>query len=537
MKKFGVLLLLAVLSLQLAACGKEAATETVDSKQDTKQETTVTKEPAAGDEKVTAKDEMVISIPVDPVNLDGNKAGSISQSAILTMVLQPLTKTDINDGYTPLPCLAESWELKDDLSGITFTIRDDVVFHNGEKMTIEDVVYSFNTLAANGARSSTYSYLDFAGVKAIDDRHLFIPFNEYNVNYFTAIGSVNIYCKEYMEANGADASIYTDKVIGTGPYTMKEWINGDEVVLEKFDSYWGDPAKIQTLTYRIMPEKSVSVMEAETGGVDVVLEADYNDAMKYADGSSGLKVHNSKGVHINYLGFNLADETMNNFKLRQAIAYAIDRDAITVGAFNGSGYTAMSLFPETVDGVRKMDTYPISQDVEKAKQLLAEAGYPDGLTLTVVMANDNSRRLMAEQLNNMLGEIGITLDIQSMETAAFNELTQKTKQGYQLYLDRMGGIGPMLHQSVTYTINKATHMDEFPTEGYDKLLSLVEMYSQEDNSEKRAEYVDQITEQFFTEWLFWIPVNHREDYTILNESLQGFEKISGWINLDECYFN
>lgn len=533
MKKFTTFLLIMGMALQLIACGNGETTggekENVTKNEQEAKETE--------GESISTKNELVVSIPVDPVNLDGNKAGSTSQSAIANMVLQPLIGMDIHDGYTPIPCLAESWELDEDKMGITLSIRDNVTFHNGEKMTVDDIVYSFAVLAANGARTSTYNYIDFAGVKALDDTHIYIPFHNYNVNLFTAINTVNIYCKSYMEANIDDSSVYTDKVIGTGPYKMTEWTNGDGAVIERFDSYWGEPAKIQKITYRIMPEMSVAVMEAETGGVDVVLEADYNDAMKFTDGSSGLKVHNSPGIHINYLGFNMADEIMNNFKLRQAISYAVDRDAITAGAFNNSGYTALSIFPVTVDGVTKMDMYPIERDVEKAKQLMSEAGYSDGLTLTIVMANDNSRRLMAEQLNNMLGEIGITLDIQSMETAAFNELTQKTKQGYQLYLDRMGGTGPMLHQTVTFTINKATHMDEIPAEGYPEMLTLVEEYAQESDAAKRAEYVNQITEKFFNELLFWVPVNHREDYTILNESLQEFEKISGWVNFNECHFD
>lgn len=495
------------------------------------------------DAKATStKDTLFIRIPGDPETMDANTSGAGNKTMpVQFMILEGLMRQDYANPSAYVPCLATSWEIDADGLGYTFHLREGIKFHNGEKMTVDDVVYSFVDLGLAGIKPDSYPYIDYANIKAVDDKTVHVPLFSYNVGAIAAIASTQIYCKSYMEAHKDDPTVYLDKTIGTGPYVMTEWQSGSSVTLKRFADYWGTPAIIETLVYRVISEMAVALMEVETGGIDVLLEANFMDAKAVKDGSKGdkLKVFEYPGLLICYVGFNMGNPEMDNLKLRQAIAYATDRDSIMTGAFNDSGHKAMSVVPETAEALQMFteETWPYPYDVEKAKAALTEAGYPNGITLKLIVDGDENRRLMAEQLKNQLAQIGITLEIEMMETATATDLLENTSEGYHMYLRRFGYTGPGMETAFRNTVGKVNHMAELPAKGWTDLDALLTQIGKESDEAKRIELEKQVQDRFLTEWLFWYPVQHTGDYTITASNFQNFRKVIFAGNFNECYFD
>ena len=305
-----LLALLLVLVMLLCACSAQNPQQNAAEPQPETTAADNTGTQTAGSADKTTKNSVVIRLLRDPDScFTGEYANQNTQDPVEHMIVEALTQENYSDKSVIDPLLAESWEADEDGMGVTFHLRQDVYFHNGEKMTADDVVYSYATLTANSSQASVYSWIDFGGTKAIDEYTVYVPMKDYNITWADDLQFVGIYCKSYCEANKDNAELFLGGCIGTGPYQLVSWTTNDSVVLKRNDNYWGEKAIIENVTFRVISEMSVALMELQTGGIDVLLEGDYVDAMDIMnDPGSAFRVYEQPQQLQAFMGFNMHSE-------------------------------------------------------------------------------------------------------------------------------------------------------------------------------------------------------------------------------------
>lgn len=311
---------------------------------------------------------------------------------------------DIDADLELQPSLAESWEVIDD-THYRFKLRDDVYFHNGEKLTAEDVLYSFEKSSTSASVGPQVGPVDNENSYAEDDSTVVIVLSKPYPAFLKlcAMSFTSIVCKTAMEE---DPDGFESNPIGTGPFKFNEWASGDYIMLETFEDWWGGDINFKFLQLRCIPEATTRAVEAQSGGVDIaqVTVSDIESLEK----DDKVEVITTPILNTSYLSFNCSAEPFNNPKVRQAISLAIDCDAIVKAANYGQAATAKSFLPPMCEGYYEADSEYVGYDVEKAKKLLAEAGYPDGFSCTLI---SNARQAEAEMIQTYLSEIGIDVEL------------------------------------------------------------------------------------------------------------------------------
>lgn len=242
-----------------------------------------------------------------------------------------------------------------------------------------------------------------------------------------AFSAFTIHPSEYLEATGGGGDLIQNP-IGTGPYKLERWDLGNELVFSRFDGYWGEAAKEETLIFRWNSESAARVTELQAGtvdGIDNPGEADFD--VIAAD--PNLALYERGGTNVFYLGMNNRFEPLDKVEVRQAIAYAIDRQRLVDNFYPPGSQTATQFIPPSIFGftseVNQLDAGLSSEEkIAKAKELLAAAGYPDGFEITlnyrdVVRGYLPSPGVVAADIQAQLAQVGITMNIEVMESGAF----------------------------------------------------------------------------------------------------------------------
>ena len=394
------------------------------------------KDDSAGDSKEPAKDKIVLALDFDPGTMNPYGGSFGPQLSITTQAIETLFL------YNPqgdlVPWLVTEYEYDEGNRGITIKLRDDVYFHNGDKMTSEDVVYSFQALKKSRGASAILTAIDKDGVTAIDEFTVHIP-ARFPVGTIThLLSNVFIVNKNVYEAESTASAGFT----GTGPWKVTDWKAGISVSFESFDKYWGGAPEISQLELRIITESSIRMIELERGEVDIYKTGSTEDINRVERGESkGAKVWRANASQtIFYLGFNCSHEPFDNVKVRQALSYALDRESIVAAVFEGKGKTSTSLLPGGMWYSPELpEDLQYKFNPEKAKKLLAEAGYPDGLTVSLYVDSNPKRRSMAELVPSMMAKAGVTVELKYMETAAFNAY-MLSENDYDMFLWNFGNL-------------------------------------------------------------------------------------------------
>ena len=390
MKKFIALLLVVCTLLTVVGCSKKA-----DKADD------------------AAKDSIVIAQGADPTSLDPYGTTDTPAIRVAQCIFETLVTRDDDGNIAPM--LAESWEIQDDCTYI-FHLRKGVKFHNGEELKASDVAFSFSKIAESPHASSIRATIDFENSKAIDDytfeMKLTEPFGPI-LNHLGHPVMAIVNEKAYTEAGNQ----VSEQPCGTGPYKFVSWVPDDRIELVTFDDYWGGKANITNMTWRTIPEIASRSIEVEAGTVDIAIDiqASELERLEKVDKVTTFKEEQSS---INFICLNNMIAPFDNVKVRQAINMAIDVDAICKVVYQGTGAVARAPMSKSVWAYN--DNLPEHEyNVEKAKALLAEAGYPDGFTCTMTCDQNQQRLDTAEMVQAQLAQIGITMEIASMERGAF----------------------------------------------------------------------------------------------------------------------
>ena len=386
-KKFlALVLLMTLLGTVLSGCGDGSAAETQKSRADT--------------------NELVVGIAQDlDDSLDPHKTVKAGTREVMFNVFEGLMKPTPDGDLTP--AIAESYEVSEDRMTYTFHLREGVQFHNGETVTAEDVVYSIQRCAA-ATETGIVQVEAFSVIQSIetpDDKTVAITISEPS-NEFISYMTTAVLPADYDKQD-------TDPV-GTGPFKFVSRTAQDSVVLEKFNEYWGTPAQLDKVTLKIMENADSLMMSLQSGAIDLCahltstqvaqLEKDFN----VAEGTMNL-------VQAMYL--NNAVAPFDDVRVRQALCYAVDKQEIIDLAFDGYGSPiGSSMYPAFGKYFDDSLTNYYTRDVEKAKALLAEAGYPDGFDMTITVPSNYKPHMdTAEVLVQQLAQIGVNATIEPIE--------------------------------------------------------------------------------------------------------------------------
>jgi peptide/nickel transport system substrate-binding protein len=355
------------------------------------------------------KDTVTLVIGADIATLDPIKSASLVDSQVFCNIYDPLFRTAKDGSFAPR--LAESWSASPDGTSYTFKIRKGVKFHDGSTLKTSDVVFSFNA-----ARKSPYLEGQFsviANVEAVDDStvrvdlaYAFAPF----------LGSLNdsLYIMSEAAVTKAGDS-YGEQPVGTGPYKFVKHETGVSVSLERNDGYWGTKAPIKNAVFKVITDQNTALIALKTGEVDFIYEV---PAISKADiaANSKLALYETPTIRIAYVIMNTSAKPFSDVTLRRAVNYAVDKaKAITV-ATEGMAVEAKGIFSKDIFGYSEIAGY--SHDPAKAKELLAQAGYPKGLSVTLKTTAGPLAKV-AQSIQEDLAKIGITASIDQGERNAF----------------------------------------------------------------------------------------------------------------------
>ncbi|WP_434310099.1 ABC transporter substrate-binding protein [Hominifimenecus sp. rT4P-3] len=474
----------------------------------------------------SSKDTLIIAnTSGEPGNVHPYNSVSIGASMVQYLIFEGLVSVDTKGEV--LPALAESWEV--DQEKITFHIRDGVTFHNGEALTVDDVVFSIQEMAnSTGGKASNYTACDVENITTPDEKTVVIPLKEDNSGQLSYFGELFIVNKKAYQEMGDQ---YQYEPVGTGPFKLTDWVVGDVMTLERFDDYWDGAPLLETVKIRTISEVSQALIEVETGGADIMINPDGSDVARVLNGEvGGVKAITEPTLILrnNNVNFNHNSEYMSNKKVREAIAHCIDRESWANIISPGVGVPAYSSVAAGIWGFDETlaDNYPYAYDLEAAKACLAEAGYPDGFSCTILTDARTYHQALVELLQASLSQVGIDLKVDTMELAKQKEI-MASGEGFDLFLlDNVGRSGD--HLSCLW---RDSNPEFSGIGGTNYLFYTVEKEGAKEYAEClgkiRACYDDterlalcKEGQKIFTDNLIWIPVNSIQAYVLATESLQ-----------------
>jgi peptide/nickel transport system substrate-binding protein len=410
-------------------------------------------------------------LTIDPI---GSPSVDAASERVRTLMFNSLVKKD--DRFDYVPELATNIQRSEDGLSFTFTLRDGVTFHDGRPFTSADAKYTLDTVLAStfakaasffeGAGANRVGYVK--SVEAPDPHTLVVRLNKQWTGLLPNLVAIAIIPKDSYESEKTHP-------LGTGPFKFKSYDQVQHIVdMEANPNYWDGPTKIPMLRVRVISESNAMQAELQSGRVDIAPLATSlsPDAIKALGENPNLAVQKFEGSNLNLLTFNTTEAPLDNVKVRQALAYAIDRESIIRDLVLNQGAIAHSVLPVASWAYAKTITYPF--DPNKAKQLLDEAGFrdPDGdgpqmrwakPLLFRISGSSAAARQYSGVIQNYLKNVGVPVAI---ETSEFNTMRQQVQNGqFQInYSQWVGGNqDPIFYHDLFATSEVAT-----PTHGLNR---------------------------------------------------------------------
>ena len=397
-KRLTAFLLAALMCTGLCACGSKAESPSQSA----------TAPPASSTESANkAANAVTVGIAQDLDNsLDPHKAVAAGTKEVMFNVFEGLVKPTSNGDL--IPAVASNYTVSEDHLTYTFTLREGVKFHNGDAVTAEDVVYSLKRVAAPTETGvvQVEALSLMADVAAVDERTVAITLTEPS-NEFISYLTVAILPADYTEQD--------TKPVGTGPFTFASRSAQENIILAKFEEYWGQKAYLDQVTFRIIENAEGLLMGLQSGAIDICSHLTTTQVSQLSDSEFSIAQGNMNLVQAMYL--NNAVAPFDNVLVRQALCHAIDRQMILDLAFDGYGtLIGSSMYPAFGKYFDDTLTNHYAYDVDAAKALLAQAGYPGGFDMTITVPSNYQPHMdTAEVVVEQLKAIGVNAVIQPVE--------------------------------------------------------------------------------------------------------------------------
>jgi len=364
---------------------------------------------------VSAENVLDVAQVADISTLDPQAANDIYSANVMKQIYNNLVVID--EDMDIVGDLAESWENPDDNTWV-FNLREGVKFHNGNEFTAEDVKFTINRLLDPETGSpGAWLLEEVEEVNAIDDytveivtREPFAPILSNLARY-----EVSMLNKEAVEEAGED---YASQPVGTGPFTFEEHLYGDKVILNAYDDYFLGSPKVDGIVYRAIPEDATRVVELESASVDIVYNIPPQE-IERLESNNALKMVETLGQSTLYAGFNFDVEPFDNKLVRQAMNYAVDKNAVVDAVFFGKAEPSYGPLSPSIFGFDDELSHAYPYNPEKAMELLEEAGYADGFDCVIWTDPRTERSSIAELIQAYLAAIGINAEVELMEWSNF----------------------------------------------------------------------------------------------------------------------
>lgn len=542
MKKFSFMALLGVLILILAACTDDSNVE----------EEATEGEEAAAQEGGT----LTLAIPSDAVSMDPHGSNDVPSEQVRDTIYEPLLKQDEN--FEIVPVLAEEYEQVDDTTW-KFKLREGVTFHDGSEFNA-DVVKANIERVKDVAKASPRSFLldMVTEVNIIDDYNIELvteyPFAPLANNLTHGAGKMiskdlidadyqqaldeagsDLSLEEYYElrAEGGDeheavaneissfvGQLVESEPVGTNYFKFDSRSPGDQTAVVRKDDYWGDTALLDGVNFKVVSEPGSRIAELESGSSDAIL-ATLSSNIERVDSNEDVTLIRNDSVSIDYIGFNTEKEPFNDPKVRQAITHAFDSEAVLEGVYNGSGTPAEAPLAPGVLGYSE-DLEGLDYNMERAQELLDEAGVED-LTINLMVNDDNPERVdVALWLQESLSTLGITVNVEQVEWGAYLAATGAGE--HDMFIlgwsnstgDPDNGIAPLFHSE---NIGDTGNRSFYNNPELDSILDEARQSTEE--SEREQLYMD--AQQILVDDAPAIFIRHGENLNAHGNHVEGFE--------------
>ena len=465
-----------------------------------------------GEKKASSGDQntLVIALKSGPANLDSRVGADNASSRMFDLVYSGLIKVTPDFNYAP--DLATKWETPDDKT-IVFHLNPKAKFHNGQPVTAADVKWTYESLMNPTfvtSKRSGYSTVDH--IETPDDQTVIFKLKEANAGIFDNL-TVGIL------PTGADTNVYKTRPIGCGPYKLVEHRPDDRLEFEAFDQWHGGAPKIKHITVRIIPDATTCILEMRRGTVNFEVNIIPFENVAEFEKNPDFKVVKSNGSVYQYLAFNMNDPALAKPLVRQAIAHAIDRERIIRDIQRGYAQKTESMLAEG-HWARAANLPSHDYDPAKSKQLLAQAGYPNGLNLVFKTSTDAEANSRAQVIQDMMKKAGFNVTIQSNEMSTF--FADIGKGNFQMYsLSRNGISDPDFYYVLFYSKNtppNGQNRGSYANPRVDELLT--EGHSTFDRAKRKPVY-EEIQKIVATE-LPYISLYMQSNVAIMRKNIDGY---------------
>jgi len=365
--------------------------------------------------------------PADNRGLSDNTVGRVIYEGLVGL------DRDLN----LVPELATSWEINDEATEITFSLREGVVFHDGT-MFDADAVKAYFDWAIDpdnplGGRARSI-YEDLVSIEVIDPSTVRFTLGQSNgaMIFNLTLANGRILSPTAIETYGEDIG---RNPVGTGPFQFEEWIDGQQITVSAFADYWGESAQVDAIEFRVVPNDATRIALLQSGEAHFI-EMVPPPLVAALEANAELTVEATKSVFARIFPMNTQVAPFDDVRVRQALNHAINREQLVQVALQGYGTALTSPILEPVFGYSPQPAYEF--DLERARALLAEAGYPDGFSTTVLTFNSDEFRTVGQILQQMLSEINVTLELQPTERGALVDAIFKPFEESELEASLVG---------------------------------------------------------------------------------------------------
>ncbi len=342
--------------------------------------------------------------------IDTNDAVS---SNVIVQVYETLFELN-PETMEPEPLLAESYETPDDNTWV-IKLKEGITFHDGTEFNAEAVKYTFEQIKDPERASPRASLL--APIDSIEVEDEYTVILKTNEPYGPMLAVLSHPNASIVSPTADQEGNINRHPVGTGPFVFDEWNEGDQIVLLRNENYWREPAQLEKITFKVVPEYSTAISMLETGDVQF-LDAIPSDYISRVESLQNVEVQKDEGTRVSYFSYNMEKEPFNELEFRQAIAHAIDQEAY-VNQLNGLGTYGESIIGPKVFGYDpSAEEYGYEFDPDKAREIIEENGY-DEREYTILAANRDNYMKMAEVVQAQLSNVGLDVNIETMEWGAF----------------------------------------------------------------------------------------------------------------------
>lgn len=518
MKRFFMLLAVVMLVTVVAACSSSSKNNDANTPSSGSSSSTETNNNTGANTDTGASSKpqiLTVASIASPKSLDYQAISAGEEKAMIRPMYGFLLDYDVDGSL--VPSLATSYEVLNDTQ-IKFVLREDAYFHNGRQFEAKDVKYSFERMIDPETGSPLRSQLSvIESIETPSQFEVILNLEKPSALLIEQLADAAIVAEE-------DADSLADAPVSIGPFAFSAWNRDQELKLKKFDQYWDD-VTLDELNIKIIMEANTARSALLAKDVDGLLKVSPQD-VEQLEANQSVVVDSKVMPGGHYLAFNMGQTgPWQDVRVREAIKYAIDRDAILKTVYSGVANEAYSLFPP-YDFNYNSD-WEYEMDLEKAKQLLAEAGYPDGFDMTLSSTNDATQQKMGLAFQDQFKKIGINLKLDPMETANWLEKVYRNKD-FDTTMSAYYGAGSLIAANYDkFKSDVDTNFFNYSDENFDKYIDLALVTY---DADERKEYVHEAI-NIIHDQVAWIITSRTPKLAAVQDYVNGF------INLPNRFFN